>query len=115
MVFEEFFSAGLRMPQHPVLPDILLKFQVELHQVTPNAMVQLSKYIWAVMSFKGVPSTDGFARRYELHYQPRKMEVDADEVQGQYGCLNFHAKCGGQRAKLTIAVKNKWSGTWTQA
>jgi hypothetical protein len=68
-----------------VLADILLKFQVQLHQLTPNAMVQLSKYIWAVMSFKGVPSADGFAKRYELHYQPRKMEVDGAKVQRQYG------------------------------
>jgi hypothetical protein len=45
----------------------------------------------------------------------RKMEVDTAEVQGQYGCLNFHAKCGGQRARLIIAIKNKWSRAWTQA
>jgi hypothetical protein len=33
----------------------------------------------------------------------------------QYGCLNFHAKHGGQRAKLTVVVKNKWFGAWLQA
>jgi hypothetical protein len=43
------------------------------------------------------------------------MEVDVAEVQGQYGYLNFDAKHGGQRARLTIAVKNKWSKAWTQA
>jgi hypothetical protein len=109
VVFEEFFSAGLRMPPHLVLADILLKFQAQLHQLTANAMVQLSKYILAVMSFGGVLLADGFAKRYGLHFQPRKIEVDGAKVQGQYGCLNFHAKCGGQRAKLTVAVKNKWS------
>jgi hypothetical protein len=31
VMFEEFFTAGLRMPLHPVLVDILLKFQVQLH------------------------------------------------------------------------------------
>jgi hypothetical protein len=36
-------------------------------------------------------------------------------VQGQYGCLNFDAKHGGQRAKPTVDVKNKWSRAWTQA
>jgi hypothetical protein len=39
VVFEEFFTAGLRMPLHPVLSDILLKFQVQLHQLTPNIIV----------------------------------------------------------------------------
>jgi hypothetical protein len=76
IVFEEFFSAGLRMPPHLVLVDILLKFRVQLHQLTPNAIVQLSKYFWVVASFEGVPFADGFIKRYELYYQPKKMEVD---------------------------------------
>jgi hypothetical protein len=113
MMFEEFVTAGLRMPLHPVLSDILLKFQVQLHQLTPNVIVQLLKYIWAVVSFGGIPSADSVIKRYELHYQPRKMDVDGAEVQGQYGCINFHAKCRGPGAKHTVAVKNKWARAWT--
>jgi hypothetical protein len=40
------------------------------------------KYIWAVTSFRGVPSADGFTKRYELHYQQRKMDVGGAEMQG---------------------------------
>jgi hypothetical protein len=54
-------------------------------------------------------------KRYELHYQLRKTDVDGAELLLQYGCLNFQAKHGGQRAKLTMAVKNKWYESWTQA
>jgi hypothetical protein len=68
VIFEELFTARLRMPLHPVLSNILLKFQVQLHQLTPNAIVQLSKYIWEVTRFGGIPSAGGFAKRYELHY-----------------------------------------------
>jgi hypothetical protein len=108
--FEEFFTAGLRMPSHLVLSDILLKFQVQLHQLTPNTIGQLSKYIWVVASFSGVPSADGFAERYGLHYQSKKMSADGVKVLAQYGCVNFHAKCyGGQGARLMVVVKNKWS------
>jgi hypothetical protein len=82
VVFEEFFIAGLRMPPHSMLADILLKFQVQIHQLTPNAIVQLSKYIWVVRSFGGVPSAEGFTKRYELHYQPRKMEVEGLRCKG---------------------------------
>jgi hypothetical protein len=32
------------------------------------------------MSFGGVPSAESFAKRYELHYQSRKMDVDGAEV-----------------------------------
>jgi hypothetical protein len=62
VLFEEFFTVGLRMPLHPVLQDILLKFQVQLHQLTPNTIVHLLTYVWAVASFECIPSIDGFAR-----------------------------------------------------
>jgi hypothetical protein len=44
IMYEDFFVAGLRMPPHPTLVDILLKFQAQLHQLMPNAIAQLSKY-----------------------------------------------------------------------
>jgi hypothetical protein len=31
VVFEEFFTAGLHMPPHPALTEILLKYRVQLH------------------------------------------------------------------------------------
>jgi hypothetical protein len=89
MVFEEFFTAGLRMPPHLVLSYILLKFQVQLHQLTPNAIIELSNYIWAVTSFRGIPSVDRFAKRYKLHYQPRKVEVGGAKVRGSTGAFIF--------------------------
>jgi hypothetical protein len=104
------------MPPHPVLADILLKFQAQLQQLTSNAIAHLSKYFLAVGSFGGVPSDDAFTKRYKLHYQPKRMEVDGNTVYTQFGSLNFHAKrskdCG---PKLSLAVKNKWSAGWMKA
>jgi hypothetical protein len=72
--------------------------------------VQLSKYFWAVGSFRGVPSGDAFAKQYKLHYQPKRMEIDRDIVYAQFGCLSFHAKHSNDGGpKLSLAVKNKWS------
>jgi hypothetical protein len=62
VIYEDFFVAGLCMPSHPALGDIMLHFQAQLHQLTPNAIVQLSKYFWAVGSFGGVLSSDAFAK-----------------------------------------------------
>jgi hypothetical protein len=44
IVFKDFFVAGLPMPLHSVLVEILLKFQVQLHQLIPNTITQLLKY-----------------------------------------------------------------------
>jgi hypothetical protein len=35
VVFEEFFTTSLRMPLHPMLANILLKFQIQIHPLTP--------------------------------------------------------------------------------
>jgi hypothetical protein len=114
IVFEEFFAAGLRMPPHPAFTEILLKCRVQLHQLNPNTITQLSKYFWAMMSFDGEPSNDGFARRYEVHYQPKKVVVDGFEWFQQFGVINFNARQGGEAA-LILAIKNKWSTGWTKA
>jgi hypothetical protein len=84
----ELFAAGLQMPPHLVFTEILLKYRVRLHQSTPNAIDQLSKYFWVVMSFGGEPSNDGFTKRYELHYQPKKVIVGGFE-RFQYSVLSI--------------------------
>jgi hypothetical protein len=43
IVFEEFFAVGLWMPPHCVLTENFLKFRVQLHQLTLNAIIQMSK------------------------------------------------------------------------
>jgi hypothetical protein len=73
VVFEDFFVARLCMPPHPALADILLHFQAQLHQLMPNAVVQLPKFFWVVGSFGSVPSGSVFEKRYELHYQPKTI------------------------------------------
>jgi hypothetical protein len=67
-----------------------------------------------VASFRGTPSADGFAKRYELHDQPKKIEVSG-AIMSQFGCLNFHVKpYKGSGVKLTIIVKNKCCTGWTR-
>jgi hypothetical protein len=61
VMFEDFFTVGLRMPPHSVLVDMLCKFRVQLHQLMPNAIVQISKFIWVVTSCRGHPIADVFA------------------------------------------------------
>ena len=53
VVFRDFFVAGLRFPLDPKVPEILARFKVKIHQLTPNAFVMLSKFFWAVKSFRG--------------------------------------------------------------
>jgi hypothetical protein len=53
--------------------EVLRRFEVQVHQLTPNAMVVLAKYVWAVTSYDGQPSVEVFAKNYCLHWQKRKI------------------------------------------
>jgi hypothetical protein len=48
LFFKSFFRAGLRLPLHDMIGEVLNNFEIYLHQLTPNAIVRLSVYIWAL-------------------------------------------------------------------
>jgi hypothetical protein len=45
VVFEAFFTAGLRLPAHWCVSEVLRRFEVQVHQLTPNVVVALAKYV----------------------------------------------------------------------
>jgi hypothetical protein len=53
VVFEAFFAAGLCLPTHQFVGEVLRRFNVQIHQLTSNAVVALSKYVWATTSYGG--------------------------------------------------------------
>jgi hypothetical protein len=85
-----------------------------LHQLTPNAIVQIGRFIWAVTSCGGCPTTDVFAQHYELHYQNKKVHLEGSEttLAAQFGCISFHPSWFECQAKLTPAMRNKWMSSW---
>jgi hypothetical protein len=53
VVFEALFTAGLRLPAHHFVAEVLQRFEVQVHQLTLNAVVALAKYVWATTSYGG--------------------------------------------------------------
>jgi hypothetical protein len=112
VVFEAFFAAGLRLPAHRFVGEVLRRFNVQIHQLTPNAMVALSKYVWAMTSYGGQPSVEVFAKYYCLHWQKRMI---GDEV-AQFGSCTFTPKTGKttmEVVELVPCARNKW-GNWNE-
>jgi hypothetical protein len=70
---------------HRFVAEVLQRFGVQVHQLTPNAVVALAKYVWAVSSYGGQPSVEVFAKNYCLHWQKRKI---GDEIP-QFGSCTF--------------------------
>jgi hypothetical protein len=62
------FKAGLRFPLHGMIAEVLEKFGIFLHQLTPNAIVRINVYIWTLRSQGVEPLVEAFCRVHELHY-----------------------------------------------
>jgi hypothetical protein len=50
VVFKSFFRVGLWFPLYDMIGEVLKRFEIYLHQLTPNAIVRLYVYIWALRS-----------------------------------------------------------------
>jgi hypothetical protein len=111
VVFEAFFAAGLRLPAHRFVGEVLRTFNVQVHQLTLNAVVALSKYVWATTSYGGQPSIEVFAKYYCLHWQKRKI---GNKI-AQFGSCTFTPKTGKtsmEVVELVPCARNKWGNWW---
>jgi hypothetical protein len=48
VVFKSFFRAGMRFPLNEMIGEVLNFFEIYLHQLTPNAIIRLIVFIWAL-------------------------------------------------------------------
>jgi hypothetical protein len=107
VIFKSFFKAGLRFPLNKMIADVLKKFGIYLHQLTPNAIVRLSVYIWALRSQGVEPFAEGFCRVHELHYQTKAR---GDGLHENFGCYNFAYR---KTTKFpVISYRSKWPAGW---
>jgi hypothetical protein len=107
VVFRSFFKAGLRFPLNKMIADVLKKFGIYLHQLTPNAIVRLSVYIWALRSQGVEPFAEGFCRVHELHYQTKAR---GDGLHENFGYYNFAYR---KSTKFpVISYRSKWPAGW---
>jgi hypothetical protein len=103
VVFRSFFKAGLRFPLHEIIGDVLEDFKIYLHQLTPNAIVRLSVFIWALQSQVVDPLAEAFCRVHELHYQTKARE---DGLHKNFGCYNFAYR--KDMKTPVISYRTKW-------
>jgi hypothetical protein len=107
VVFKSFFKAGLRFPLHGMIADVLENFEIYLHQLTPNAIVRFSVYIWALRTQGVEPLAEAFCRVHELHYQTKARE---DRLHENFGCYNFAYR--KDMKTPVVSYRSKWPIGW---
>ena len=50
VVYRSFMKVGLQFPLSKFLVEVLKTFEIYLHQITPEAIIRMGIFIWALMS-----------------------------------------------------------------
>ena len=103
IVFKIFFRTGLRFPLNKMIGEVLDNFEIHLHQLTPNAIVRLSIFFWALRSQGMDPNAEAFCRVHELYYQTKAR---VDRLHENFGCYNF-AYHKDTKAPI-LSYRTKW-------
>jgi hypothetical protein len=72
--YRSFMKAGLRFPLDSMLVEVLKTFEVYLHQLTPEAIIRMGVYIWAMRSQGLEPNAKGFYNMHELFFETKATE-----------------------------------------
>jgi hypothetical protein len=71
VIYRSFFKAGLRFPLSKFVVEVLKIYQIFLHQITPEAIMRMGIFVWAVRSQGLEPSAKCFYSMHELLYETK--------------------------------------------
>jgi hypothetical protein len=87
VVYRSFMKAGLRFPLHKLLVEVLKTFEIFLHQLTPEAIIRMGIFIWA-MRIQGLePNARCFCNIHELSYETKA--TGKEQYHNNFGCYSF--------------------------
>ena len=92
VVFQSFLKAGLRFPLSSFVVEVLKIFEVYLHQLTPEAIIRLNIFVWAVRSQGLKPDAKSFCNMHELSYET--IPWGKEQYHNNFGCYNFVSRSG---------------------
>jgi hypothetical protein len=108
VIFRSFFKAGLRFPLSKFVVDVLKIYQVYLHQITPEAIIRMGIFVWAVKSQGLEPNAKSFCNIHELVYETKPW--GKEQYHNNFGCYSFGARFGS--SCLVSTFRKRWPGDW---
>jgi hypothetical protein len=108
VIFRSFFKAGLRFPLNRFVVEVLKIYQVYLHQLTPEAIIRMGIFVWAVRSQGLEPNAKSFCNMHELLYETKPW--GKEQYHNNFGCYSFGARSGSSCPVPTF--RKRWPGDW---
>jgi hypothetical protein len=92
VIFRSFFKAGLRLPLSRFVVEVLKIYQIFLHQITPEAIIRMGIFVWAMRSQGLEPSAKSLCSMHELLYETKPW--GKEQYHNNFGCYSFVAHSG---------------------
>jgi hypothetical protein len=90
--------------------EVLKTFQIFLHQLTPEAILRMGVFVWAVRSQGIEPSAKCFYSMHELLYKTKT--TGKEQYHNNFGCYGFIARPNASHPVPTF--RKRWSGNWME-
>jgi hypothetical protein len=108
VIFRSFLKAGLRFPLNRFVVEVLKIYQVYLHQLTPEAIIRMGIFVWAMRSQGLEPNAKSFCSMHELLYETKPW--GKEQYHNNFGCYSFGARSGSSCPVPTF--RKRWPGDW---
>jgi hypothetical protein len=89
VVYQSFLKAGLWFPLSKFVVEVLKIFQIFLHQLTPEAIIRMGLFVWAIRSQGLEPSVKCFCSMHELLYETKA--TGKEHYHNNFSCYRFIA------------------------
>jgi hypothetical protein len=88
--------------------EVLKVFEVYLHQLTPESIIRMGIFVWAVRSQGLEPIAKSFCNIHELLYETKPW--GKEQYHNNFGCYSFGARSGSSCPVPTF--RKIWPGNW---
>jgi hypothetical protein len=90
--------------------EVLKIYQIFLHQITPEAIIRMRIFVWAVRNQGLEPSAKCFYSMHELSYETKA--TGKEQYHNNFGCYGFIARPNASHPVPTF--RKRWPGAWME-
>jgi hypothetical protein len=110
VIYISFMKAGLQFPLDKLLVEVLKTFEIFLHQLTPEAIIRMGIFIWAMRSQGLEPNARCFGNIHEMSYEMKA--TGKEQYHNNFGCYGFMPHSDVSYPVPTF--RKRWPGAWMQ-
>jgi hypothetical protein len=110
VIYWSFLKVGLRFPLSKFVVEVMKIYQIFLHQITPEAIIRMGIFVWAVRSQGLEPSAKCFCSMHELLYKTKA--TGKEQYYNNFDCYGFIARPNASHPVPTF--RKRWPRAWME-